>query len=65
MFKLGAYWITVPQAYDSSHNTPTTLFVWSHGCGGQDVLIVWREGQEVHQGWDADHAGFCLIGFVG
>jgi hypothetical protein len=35
VFKLANYWITVPGVYDSSHNTPITLFVWMHGCGGQ------------------------------
>ncbi|HEX5910027.1 MAG TPA: CARDB domain-containing protein [Thermoleophilaceae bacterium] len=43
VFKLDNYWITVPQAYDASHNTPITLFVWSHGCGGMssgDIATV-------------------------
>jgi len=40
VFKLDNYWITVPQAYDSTHNTPTTLFVWSHGCGGQSEFDI-------------------------
>jgi hypothetical protein len=31
----GNYWITVPSAYNAAHTTPITLFVWSHGCGGQ------------------------------
>lgn len=36
-------WIYVPNAYDSTHNTPMTLFVWLHGCGGysaNDVEMV-------------------------
>jgi len=33
-FKLGNYWLFVPASYDESHNTPTTLYVWMHGCGG-------------------------------
>jgi hypothetical protein len=28
-------WIVVPGAYDSSHQTPISLFVWLHGCGGE------------------------------
>lgn len=28
-------WAFVPKNYDSTHNTPTQLFVWLHGCGGQ------------------------------
>src|SRR5437763_16442678 len=35
VFKLGNYWIDVPAGYDATHQTPTELFVWSHGCGGQ------------------------------
>jgi predicted esterase len=27
-------YIYVPSSYDTSHNTPTKLFVWLHGCGG-------------------------------
>lgn len=37
------YWLTVPQSYDTSHKTPTTLFVWMHGCGGEgsgDIYTV-------------------------
>jgi len=38
VFKLGNgqvdYWIDVPASYDSMHQTPTELFVWSHGGGG-------------------------------
>ena len=37
------YWIYVPAAYDSTHATPITLFVWMHGCGGQgagDIYTV-------------------------
>ena len=30
----GNYWIYVPTAYDETHATPITLFVWLHGCGG-------------------------------
>src|SRR5262249_31038103 len=25
----------IPDGYDASHRTPTELFVWSHGCGGE------------------------------
>lgn len=28
-------WAYVPNSYDSTHSTPTRLFVWLHGCGGQ------------------------------
>ena len=29
------YWAYVPDPYDSTHQTPTELFVWMHGCGGE------------------------------
>jgi dienelactone hydrolase len=29
------YWVYVPDSYDGTHATPTTLFVWLHGCGGE------------------------------
>ena len=29
------YWVYVPDPYDSTHQTPTELFVWMHGCGGE------------------------------
>ncbi|MDW5597362.1 CARDB domain-containing protein [Conexibacter stalactiti] len=31
----GDYWLFVPSSYDATHRTPTTLFLWMHGCGGQ------------------------------
>src|SRR5207302_4283559 len=37
VFKLGNYWIDVPTSYDSTHQTPTELLVWSHGCGGESA----------------------------
>lgn len=36
-------WVYVPTTYDSTHSTPTKLFVWLHGCGGKsqyDVSMV-------------------------
>ncbi|HEV3097955.1 MAG TPA: CARDB domain-containing protein [Candidatus Dormibacteraeota bacterium] len=29
------YWTYVPGSYDDTHHTPTELFVWLHGCGGE------------------------------
>ena len=34
---LSNYWIYVPASYDETHRTPTELFVWLHGCGGQSA----------------------------
>jgi hypothetical protein len=31
------YYVSVPSSYDPSHETPMTLFVWLHGCGGQGL----------------------------
>ncbi|HEY4095677.1 MAG TPA: CARDB domain-containing protein [Baekduia sp.] len=36
----GNYWIYVPPSYDETHATPTTLFVWLHGCGGQSEYDI-------------------------
>jgi predicted esterase len=62
------YWVYVPTSYDSSHQTPMTLFVWLHGCGGsgagdiytvspggsgQDWLSVTVGGRE-GDCWDVD-----------
>jgi len=36
-------YVFVPTSYDATHHTPTTLFVWLHGCGGMssgDIYIV-------------------------
>lgn len=42
-------WIFVPTSYDSTHNTPTKLFVWLHGCGGQSQydadMVSWMPNQ--------------------
>ena len=39
----GTYWVDVPDTYDASNHTPTELFVWMHGCGGEgsgDIYTV-------------------------
>jgi pimeloyl-ACP methyl ester carboxylesterase len=33
-FALGGSWVSVPSSYDKTHQTPTELFVWLHGCDG-------------------------------
>jgi predicted esterase len=43
------YFLVVPDAYDESHNTPTQLFIWLHGCGGQaanDARVVSPGGSQ-------------------
>jgi predicted esterase len=38
VFRIGTspdeYWMYVPAAYDDSHQTPTRIVVFAHGCGG-------------------------------
>lgn len=37
------YWVFVPASYDETHNTPMSLLVWMHGCGGTaegDIFTV-------------------------
>ncbi len=36
----GGYWAWVPSSYDGTHQTPTKLFVWLHGCGGENKWDV-------------------------
>jgi len=35
------YFVMVPRAYDKTHNTPTKLYVYLHGCGGYSSGDVW------------------------
>jgi poly(3-hydroxybutyrate) depolymerase len=35
-------YVYVPNAYDSTHQTPSTLFVWLHGCGGEAQGDIWN-----------------------
>ena len=34
-------WVFVPDAYDATHKTPITLFLWLHGCGGKSSGDIW------------------------
>ncbi len=45
------YWVFVPESYDGSHNTPTTLFVWSHGCGGDSGGDIYTVSPGGDQSW--------------
>jgi predicted esterase len=48
-FAAGAdYWLFVPDAYDTTHRTPSKLFVWLHGCYGDaqgDLDTYENDGQ--------------------
>ena len=44
-----AYFVVVPDAYDESHNTASSLFIWLHGCGGtgaNDARVVSPGGSQ-------------------
>ena len=40
------YWVNVPSSYDASHQTPTILFVWLHGCGGSSAGDIYTVSPE-------------------
>jgi endoglucanase len=44
-------WAYVPNNYDSTHNTPTKLFVWLHGCGGQSQYDISMVSYMPNQDW--------------
>jgi Ca2+-binding RTX toxin-like protein len=45
------YWVYVPNSYDETHATPTTLFVWLHGCGGQSSGDIYTVSPGGSQDW--------------
>lgn len=47
------YWAYVPAAYDDAHATPTTLFVWLHGCGGRSQYDIATVSPGADQGYIA------------
>lgn len=55
------YWAYVPNAYDSSHQTPMTLFVWAHGCGGNGVDDI----NTISPGGDQSYIAISLGGREG
>ncbi len=38
---MSEYFVVVPRAYDASHQTPTQLFIYLHGCGAVSSEDVW------------------------
>lgn len=44
-------WVYVPKSYDATHKTPTKLFVWLHGCGGQSEYDVYMVSPGGDQDW--------------
>ena len=48
---LSEYWIYVPESYDASHQTPTKLFVWLHGCEGHGEFDIDTVSPGGNQDW--------------
>jgi hypothetical protein len=44
-------YVFVPSSYDTTHHTPTTLFVWLHGCGGMSEGDIWTVSPGDPQSW--------------
>lgn len=44
-------YVFVPDAYDDTHQTPITLFVWLHGCGGYASGDIWSISPGGKQSW--------------
>lgn len=44
-------YVYVPTSYDDTHQTPMTLFVWSHGCGGFASGDIWTISPGGTQSW--------------
>jgi endoglucanase len=44
-------YVYVPTAYDSTHQTPMTLFVFLHGCGGYASGNIWTVSPGGSQSW--------------
>jgi predicted esterase len=45
------YWIYIPSSYDDSHQTPTKLFLWMHGCGGDSGGDIYNVSPGGAQDW--------------
>jgi CARDB len=45
------YWVYVPNSYDGTHATPTTLLVWLHGCGGYSSGEIYTVDPGGSQDW--------------
>jgi CARDB len=52
------YWVDVPPSYDASNQTPETLLVWMHGCGGEAE----GDAYEVSPGDDRSYIAISIGG---
>jgi pimeloyl-ACP methyl ester carboxylesterase len=44
-------YVYVPTAYDDTHQTPITLLIWLHGCGGMSSGDIWTVSPGGSQSW--------------
>ncbi len=44
-------WFYVPTSYDTTHNTPTKLFIYLHGCTGYSSGDIWTISPGGTQDW--------------
>jgi predicted esterase len=56
------YWGFVPRSYDATNQTPTTLFVWLHGCGGEAEGDAWVVDPGAEEGVPQDWMTLSLGG---
>jgi poly(3-hydroxybutyrate) depolymerase len=56
-FTVGDSYVYVPSSYDDTHQTPTTLFVWLHGCGGFASGDIWTISPGGDQSWHSHAVG--------
>lgn len=45
------YYVVVPQSYDASHKTASSLFIWLHGCGGKGLYDARLVSPGGNQSW--------------
>jgi predicted esterase len=56
------YWGFIPRSYDATNQTPTTLFVWLHGCGGEAEGDAWVVDPGAEEGAPQDWMTLSLGG---
>jgi predicted esterase len=56
------YWGFIPRSYDATNQTPTTLFVWLHGCGGDSEGDAWVVDPGAEEGVPQDWMTLSLGG---
>jgi predicted esterase len=56
------YWGFIPRSYDPTNQTPTTLFVWLHGCGGEAEGDAWVVDPGAEEGVPQDWMTLSLGG---